>query len=77
MKRFIGWFLDIDLLPIWFSIVFAGLLIWFVISGYKSSIRRSIVLIDGCEYIQVSNGSRVPLVHKGDCSNVIHRPTIE
>ena len=32
-----------------------------------------IEVIDGCEYIQQSVGSRSVLAHKGNCSNLIHQ----
>lgn len=31
-----------------------------------------VVIIDGCEYIEVATGSLFSLAHKGDCNNPIH-----
>ena len=31
-----------------------------------------IIIIEGCEYLQYSNGNRYSLCHKGNCKNPIH-----
>jgi hypothetical protein len=52
-----------------FILVIAGVI------GYGIWIRvhnNTTKLIDGCQYIQHYNGHGWDLVHKGNCTNVIH-----
>jgi hypothetical protein len=30
--------------------------------------------IDGCQYIESSKWNDIPLIHKGNCKNPIHKP---
>ena len=58
---------------IWGTIVIAviacviGSGVWIKRHNHKTKV------IDGCEYIQSYNGEGWSLVHKGNCTNVIHR----
>ena len=39
---------------------------------YQGASPMDIIIIEGCEYLQYSNGNRYSLCHKGNCKNPIH-----
>lgn len=42
-------------------------------TNYDTYYGYQIIKIDSCEYIKSSYGASVPLVHKGNCNNKIHK----
>lgn len=55
-----------------------GLIFFFVIIGsicfgiWIKVNNNSVKVIDGCQYLQNYNGHGWDLVHKGNCTNLIH-----
>jgi hypothetical protein len=59
------------------DIIWAGIFVFIIAAtiGYAFWIRsnnNSVKVIDHCEYIQHYNGHGWDLVHKGNCTNIIH-----
>jgi len=51
-------------------IVIIGLVVYCLYDIRK--MNNTIKVIDGCEYIRHYNGHGFDLIHKGNCSNVVH-----
>ena len=59
------------------DIIWGGIFVFVVVAviGYALWIRvnnNNIKVIDGCQYIEHFNGRGWDLVHKGNCTNLIH-----
>ena len=59
------------------DIIWSGIFIFAIVGviGYALWIRvnnNNIKVIDGCQYIHHYNGHGWDLVHKGNCTNLIH-----
>ena len=59
------------------DIFWGGFLVFIILAviGYAFWIRgnnNKVKVIDGCQYIQHYNGHGWDLVHKGNCTNIIH-----
>lgn len=69
------------------EILLAGLLIGMISSCTESTVEKkttniipyqggnpmSLVIIEGCEYLQYAAGHKYSLCHKGNCKNPIHK----
>jgi hypothetical protein len=51
-------------------VVIIGLIIYSWV--YIGTRNNTIKVIDGCEYIRIYSGNGWSLIHKGNCSNVVH-----
>lgn len=40
---------------------------------YEGANPMSVVIIEGCEYLEYAAGNRYSLCHKGNCKNPIHK----
>ena len=59
------------------DVIWAGIFVFIIATtiGYAFWIRgnnNKVKVIDGCEYIQHYNGHGWDLVHKGNCTNIVH-----
>lgn len=59
------------------DVIWAGIFVFIIATtiGYAFLIRNnnnSIKVIDNCQYIQHYNGHGWDLVHKGNCTNIVH-----
>ena len=59
------------------DIFWGGFFVFIILAviGYAFWIRgnnNKVKVIDGCQYIQHYNGHGWDLVHKGNCTNIIH-----
>ena len=59
------------------DVIWAGIFVFIIATtiGYAFWIRsnnNSVKVIDNCQYIQRYNGHGWDLVHKGNCTNIVH-----
>lgn len=43
-----------------------------IVTGYGQN-PIDVIVIEGCEYLEFSQGHRYSLCHKGNCKNLIHK----
>jgi len=62
-----------DTQDVFWAAVFVGIIGLVVYCLYDiRKMNNTIKVIDGCEYIRHYNGHGFDLIHKGNCSNVVH-----